>query len=279
MARHSVSGASAVTSLTLIACCMTVAGCGQSNAPTASAGGRPSAAAAVADDAGAGDAGADDAGAGETNARQQTSALQAPALNGQEARRFAAAVNLRASDVPGYTVQKPAKQKHTLKETPAETKFVHCARGVPPSRTLAEYSSATFRRQLGPAFEQVQSSVSAMPTVAMADTDLAAIRRMRAACITKAFDSRIKPTLRGETIAPFKFAKITIGAPEAFGFTVSTTVSIAGRSVPFRFDVVGFVTGSAEVSLSTMAMAVAPDSATEARLLRSVMTRARGSYP
>lgn len=249
----------------LVACCAAITSCGQSGGPDPRGGHRSSSEATKVRPSGAG--------------QPTKSSQNAATLDAQEAQKFAEAVNLTASDAPGYTVEKPATEKHAFKESAAEKQFIRCIGGIAPSRTLAEYSSATFRRQIGPAFEQVSSSVSAMPTVAMADEDLAAIRRMKASCITKAFDGRIKPTLRGERIAPFKFARVTVGTPGAFGFTVATTVSVAGRSAPFRIDVLGFVAGSTEVSLSTLAMSLSPDPAAEARLFRDLMIRAQQSYP
>jgi hypothetical protein len=247
----------------LVACCVMIAGCGQSGGPDP--GGRHRASSEATESR-------------PVDAGQSSASENAATLDARETQRFAEAVNLTASDVPEYTVEKLATQKHAFKESAAGTQLVRCAGGIAPSRTLAEYSSATFRRQIGPAFEQVHSSVSAMPTAAMADADLSAAQRMKGSCATKAFDGHIKPTLPGEEIAPFKFARIATGAPGAFGFTVTTTVSAAGHSVPLRIDVLGFVTGSTEVSFSTLAMSLSPDPATGARLFRDLMIRAQ-HYP
>jgi hypothetical protein len=202
-----------------------------------------------------------------------------------QALAFAHAVNLTAADVPGFTPShKPER------ETPAERRLQQQLRGCGGAAgaptlqhaqgTLAEASSPHFELKRGILALSVSSEVTVAHTSADAAATLAAIRSPRLrACFSRYLSSLLKSQhYPGATVVDVSIAS---GTPPASGTTggyawrVTATLSIRTIHISLYFDILGFVEGPSQVTLtSTGTVRPFPAKAQE-QLYSELLTRAR----
>jgi hypothetical protein len=191
------------------------------------------------------------AGVGQRSvSRNPSPAVAGPAAKAQ-AIAFAHAVNLTAADLSGFTGS-PAKED-SLQSEAESAALLRCA-GVAEWHPVAEVASPRF--ESGPEHEeQVMSTVTVMPTAALAEKDDAAIRSGRGeACIEKEIRQGLT---RGHGSAYVSVSKVEEGSlegpdvPGSFEFETSTDITVGeGGSAGAYMDLLGFTEGPVEVLLT-----------------------------
>ena len=198
---------------------------------------------------------------------------------------FARAVNLTATDVPGFT---PSHKQNG--ESPAERRLQqqlrNCggavgARALRHSRgTLAEASSPNFELHRGVLALTVSSEVSVAHTSAEAAATLAAIRSPRLrACFSHYLSSLLKSqhypgaTVLGVSIAAGK--PPAPGTTGGFGWRVTATLAVRGIHISFYFDILGFVEGPSQVTLTSSGTVRPFPARAQEQLYSELLARAR----
>jgi hypothetical protein len=205
-------------------------------------------------------------------------AAVAAAPTKSRARAFAAAVNLTAADVPGFT----GSVAHS---TPADKSLgvttARCAGGVDPRRAVVNIDSRDFNQMGsgGIAAEEVSSNVGVLPSSALAARDLTAVRSARGRrCLAVA----VNQLLRGMNAKGVTFGRAVIstrphpapGADGSFGLRIKVTADVHGVRIPFWVDEFGVRVGPAEVSLTALGVLHPFAAADEQRLLALLVARA-----
>lgn len=196
-----------------------------------------------------------------------TGAASAPTK--AQAIAFARAVNLTSADVPGFTAT--TKKDEHEPETPAEKRLQHelqrCTGGVLNSRDgLAAVSSKDFKLEDHGLGFSVSSEVTVARTPAATAKELAAIRASHVrGCLSHYLNLLLKDQLLKESktqkLPPGAVGPTSIsivqgtppapGATGSFGWQIVATLTLRQVRIPFYFDILGFVYGPAEVSLSS----------------------------
>ncbi len=166
---------------------------------------------------------------------------------------YAAAVNLTAADVPGFT----PKVKHggsTPSERRLERQMLSCAGLVGATKPVVEAGSRSFELKHG----VVDLSVSSEVTV---ESSPAEARRVRGAIasahVRGCFTRYLEKSLQGEASGGASVSGVTIqaGTPPApgtgggFGWRVTASFDVRGIKVPLYLDILGFIDGPSEVTL------------------------------
>ncbi len=195
---------------------------------------------------------------------------------------FAHAVNLTAADVPGFTAT-PNHHGESASERHIEQELRSCtgAQGAQSAQsTVAEAGSPDFELHRGILDLTVSSEVSVASTSAQAAATLSAIRSARVrACVSRYLGQLLKSQhYAGATVTGVSIASGTPPAPGTtggFGWRVTATLAVHGLHVSFYLDILGFVDGPAQVTLSSSgALRPFPASAQE-ELFSQLLTRAR----
>jgi len=198
-----------------------------------------------------------------------------------QALAFAHAVNLTAADVPGFT---PSPKQHH--ESPSEQRLERELRactgsGAGGSRgAVAEAGSPDFELHRGILDLTVSSEVSVAQSAAQAAATLSAIHSARVRACVSQYLGRLLKSQRyaGATVTGVSIASGTPPAPGTsggFGWRVTATLAVRGLHVSFYLDILGFVYGPAQVTLSSSgALRPFPSSAQE-QLFSRLLLRAR----
>jgi hypothetical protein len=171
----------------------------------------------------------------------------------QRALAFAHAVNLTATDVPGFSVSSK-HERHTAEEKQLEHQMLRCAGNLTAGRGLAEVSSPDYALKRGILDLGVSSEVGVAPTPALATRELAAIRSAHVrGCFSRYLDLLFKSKqFSGAIVGPVSIASGTPPAPGTaggFGWRVTATFTVQRIKVPLYLDILGFVDGPARVTL------------------------------
>jgi hypothetical protein len=220
----------------------------------------------------------------------------------RQARAYAQAVNLKASDVPELTAVR-SEREATPKRLGEEA--ARCAGAESPSRRVADVNSAKFSGASASPRETVGSEVVVWPTASAAERNAAAetgargracvqhllerlaLRRITARVRVAHVSVAWRPSpLRGAKDAHAARVTLTVAA-EASGARGGTSsvalespVSGARRvRVPVYLDVEGFLSGPAQVGLTALGVGRPASAATEHRLLSLLYSRARARTP
>jgi hypothetical protein len=187
-------------------------------------------------------------------------------LTKAQAIAFARAVNLTAADVPGFKATSRHEREH---ETPAERRFerelTRCTgESLSSPSELAEESSKDFKLEHEILHFSVSSEVSVARTPALAAGELAAIRSNHVRkCLSHYLDLLLKYQILKEQASPAIIDPNSIslsishgtppapGATGSFGWRITATVAVHNVRLPFYIDILGFVYGPAEISLSS----------------------------
>jgi hypothetical protein len=212
-----------------------------------------------------------------TTQTQQSPRTQ-PGLTRARALAFAAAVNLRESDVPGLHPADKAEQQSSSGKA-IERELEHCV-GVSGANQLAEAGSKDFEHSGGVTHFDVSSNVSVSKSAALATSELAKLRSGHAKdCLKRYMTLLFKgSSYRGAVIGPVSIAEGSppaAGASGSIGLRISTSITIRTIRIPFYLDILGFVYGPAEVSLLSSGLPVPFPAATQQRLFLSLLARAK----
>jgi hypothetical protein len=223
-------------------------------------------------------------GAGATHGGHNThrggrSPTQAQAL------AFAHAVNLTAADVPGFT-RSHKQNSESAAERRLQSQLRSCAGAVGTSAlgrshgTLAEASSPDFELHRGILALTVSSEVTVAHTSAAAAATLAAVRNPRLrACFSRYLSSLLKSQhYPGATVIGVSIASGTPPAPGTtggFGWRVTATLAIRTIHISFYFDILGFVEGPSQVTLTSSGTVRPFPARAQEQLYSELLTRAR----
>jgi len=195
-----------------------------------------------------------------------------------QAEALAAAINLKRSDLPGYRATPSTSSGEDSKE---DQRLNRCAGGVPDSKDVAKEDSPDFSTGGGTRVRQVSSTVSVLPTAALAAKDLAAVKSTRGrSCFRTFVNALLAKAGNGQVsfskarVTPFQPA--TNGTDGAFGYRVRVTARGNGIRIPFFVDGLGFTKGPVEVALNVMSIGKRFPTTDEQRLLTVLVNRAQG---
>jgi hypothetical protein len=196
-----------------------------------------------------------------------------------EAVAFAHAVNLRAADVPGFTVASPEHNHETTAEKHLEHEMLHCV-AAGSGKSVGEASSPEFKYEHGLLRAAVNSEVSVARSSAVAAEELRTIRSTHARrCLSHYLNLIFKgKAYQGATVAPVSIVSGTPRAPGAtgsFGWGIRTTVTAHAIKVPIYIGIFVFTYGPAEVSLFTSATSAPFPAAAQRRLFSLLLQRAK----
>jgi hypothetical protein len=195
------------------------------------------------------------------------------------ARAFARAVNLTAADLPGFSVSTRRAHEGTA-EKRLEPELLHCVGATGTSGGLAEEGSQEFERKSGAAAQTVSSEVTVARTPALAAKELAAFRSGHLqGCLSHYFNRLVRSQdLRGASVGPVSARHGSPPAPGTdggFGLRFVVTVTLRGIKIPFYIDILGFVDGSAEVSLLSTGLPEPLPATAEEQLFTLLVERAK----
>jgi hypothetical protein len=195
----------------------------------------------------------------------------------------ARAVNLTASDLPGFTAS-PGKQAETPRERRLERGLLRCVGPLGSNAKLAEASSAGFELKRGILQLGVSSEVSVAATPALASQTLAAIRSAHVrGCFARYLDALLRGQRNaGAAIGPVSIASGTppaSGTAGGFGWRVTATLAVRGIKVSFYLDILGFVYGPASVTLFSTGVVEPFPAAAQQRLFGVLLRRAKAHIP
>ncbi len=193
---------------------------------------------------------------------------------------FAQAVNLRAGDVPGFRASGKERKLTTPAERQSGVQLQRCIGGGAAGRALGEQSSPSFRRGATIAQQSVSSSVTVARSATIAAKELSEIQSAHArSCFVRYLQQLFKGgTAGGTSIGAVSVAHGTPPAPNgggSFGLRISTTILVRSVRIPFYMDILGFVSGSAEISLQTSGIPVPFPGAAEQQLYTLLLARAK----
>lgn len=204
----------------------------------------------------------------------------APSRTNAQALAFARAVNLRAADVPGFATSHQSEHHRESSSEKRLSQELHKCVGSPgEADTLVEASSGEFERKGGLLSQSVSSQVTVDQSPALAKAELArfADPRLRA-CLARYFSALLTGlTLHGTRVSG---VSTRYGSPPApgtsgsFGLRVTAKLDFHSVQIPFYLDYLGFVHGSAAVSLRSIGTPVPFPASEEERLFSLLVERA-----
>jgi hypothetical protein len=197
------------------------------------------------------------------------------------ARAAAGAINLRAGDLPGYTVQAP---QNTATGHQIDARLQSCiGTGAGQHAGSIDVTSPTFASGSGLLARQVESDVTIQRSSRFVASDLALMRSGRVqACLRRALEGLSIPLSTGGAVARIYDVNVTRlpiaarGADRSFGIRVTMSMGARGRHVRLYLDLIGDAVGRDELSLVTFAVTRPFPARTEQRLLSLLVSRAEG---
>ncbi len=216
---------------------------------------------------------------------------------------FARAVNLKPSDMPGFTA-KPTAKHHSgalSKDLENESQYQRCIGISKEAKPLFKGSSDQFNSGKGLHLASASSDVQIVPTPATVRRELAQARRdlrdpTSLRCVAHLFEKALGTqdktihqdggTVRikfgGVRVAPVALGSMTNGTEGSVGLSVSMSVayivSAKGRHATIHtslgLDILAFAIGRAEVTFSTMGFSEQFPAELESRLFSLLVSRA-----
>jgi hypothetical protein len=211
-------------------------------------------------------------------------------LTRPQAVALAKAVNLRATDLPGFTAS-AKRHRETQDEKRLGGELLRCV-GVSGDGGLVEASSRNFERRGTASVLSVSSNVGVARTSALAAQQLSKLRSGHTReCVVRYFSRLLKVQRLGGTPGPVSIQHGTPPAPGTaggFAWRIGATVTLQlgdGRlravPVPFYIDILGFVDGPAEVTLFSFGTPVPFPAAAQQHLYALLLARTglAGNHP
>jgi hypothetical protein len=198
-----------------------------------------------------------------------------------QARAFAGAVNLSGADVPGFKVIAEAHEHPNPAANRAKRELARCTGGLGRGRGTIELNSKSFERKIAVLDLHVSSQVSIAPTPADAARELGQLRSARVrGCLSRYLDLLFGASKLGHA---FSGVSIAHGEPPApgttgtYGWRITSNLTVRGIKVPFYFDILGFVYGPAQVTLTSSGL-IRPFPAAAQQQLFSLLVRRAESH-
>ncbi len=195
------------------------------------------------------------------------------------AKKLALALNLKASDLPGFTATSGAGHE-TLAEKGLGEKLKLCMGGAPSSDAWAKVGSTSFERYAQAFHASVSSSVTIVATPAQAIAELKALRGEHArACLT----SFMRGLLGGQAQdgASAKLVAIKGETPlfrdasGTFAWSITGQLTLQGVTAKFYIELAGFAYGHAEVELLSFGLPLPFPGRDERELFSLLLARAQ----
>ncbi|HET6793511.1 MAG TPA: hypothetical protein VFH45_03660, partial [Acidimicrobiales bacterium] len=209
-----------------------------------------------------------------TAGASSTTSTKAAAPDPAADKATAAKLNLTGADLPGW---QSSPNNTSSSDKAGAAQLAACA-GAPDPATIdvADVPSPNFDK----GNTEISSDVTMVKTHQDGVADLQAIRGPKLVpCVQQVFGSQLKTQMpAGATASNLQVTPFTpTGAPaDSFGMHLSTTVTVPNQgSVPVNIDVVGFLSGRAEVELDVVSTGGPVDTATESHLLSVLVSRAQ----
>jgi hypothetical protein len=201
---------------------------------------------------------------------------------------FAHAVNLTVTDVPGFTAT-PKQHSTSASERRLEQELRGCtggsgARALGTRNGVAEAGSPNFELKRGILDLTVSSEVSVAQSAAQAAGALSAIRSARVrACVSRYLTQLLRSEhTGGATVTGVSIASGTPPAPGTtggFGWRVTAKLVYRGIRFNFYLDILGFVDGPAQVTLTSSGALRPFPAAAEEELFSQLLARAKAHSP
>jgi hypothetical protein len=197
-----------------------------------------------------------------------------------EATAYAKAVNLRTGDIPGFKTGSVSKTTAADKRTGAAV--ARCAGGVDPNRAIVDSDSPDFTSSSGVVQQDISSEVEVLPSAALADKDLAAVKSSRGRACLKA---TVQKQFSAMKISGVKFGHVSLqstklpaeGASGSFALRFTVAATIRGQKIPYYSDFLGFTFRQSEVTLSALGFAEPVSGADEQGLFSVLLRRAEAA--
>jgi hypothetical protein len=201
----------------------------------------------------------------------------------RQALAFAQAVNLTATDLPGFTASSK-KETETAQEKRLQGQMLGCAGPGGSSRGFAAGSSKDFELKHEILDLGVSSEVNVAASAAEAKAELAAIRSAR---VRGCFSRYLSELFKGRKFggASVRGVSIVSGTPPApgtsggFGWRVTVPVELHDIQVPFYLDILGFVDRTARVTLFSSGAIRPFPAAVQQQLFALLINRAKAQHP
>ncbi len=170
------------------------------------------------------------------------------------ARAYARAVNLTATDVPGFTPTEHHEQS-SASQRRLEHQMLQCTGIAGATKGVLEESSKSYELKRGIVNLSVSSEVSVQASAAQAERVREAVA---SAHVRGCFSRYLEQLFKSEKLpAGASAGPVTIqsGTPPArgtgggFGWRVTASFDVHGVKLPLYFDILGFVDGPSEVTL------------------------------
>lgn len=183
-----------------------------------------------------------------------------------QALAFARAVNLTAADVPGFkATSRDSREPKAPAEKQLEHELTHCAgESLSSPSGLVDESSKDFKLEHEILHFSVSSEVSVAQTPALAARELKAIGSSHVrGCLSRYLGLLLKHEILKEQTSPTIINPNSIslsishgtppapGATGSFGWRITATVAVHNIKLPFYIDILGFVYGPAEITLTS----------------------------
>lgn len=221
------------------------------------------------------------AGARTAGSAHATTAPAKAKLTHAQAIALGRAVNLRPSDVPGFTVA-PEHKHETSAEKHLQSKLLLCVGPTGSEQGPGGSSSPSYARHRGLAQQGVSSSVNVAASSAAAAKGLAKMRSQHTrACLQDYLDALFAGSAFGH--GHVDHVSISLGIPPSFGTTGSFAWRIAVKftihsiQVPFYLDVLGFVYGPTQVMLLSSGLPLPFPAAAEEQLFGLLVSRTKAA--
>ncbi len=235
---------------------------------------------------------------GTPRPRATTAPATTPPTRAQAA-AIGQAVNLRSGDLPGF---RASPHRETARDRRDSARLAACAGAVSSSRTVAASNSPDFTSGAGLQTEMVNSSVSVLPSAALAARDLAVTKQPKAEnCLKRYLNSLLASQSNGRltfgqlSLTQFSPAGATSSQTLGYRLTVTATVGgstqvlrrgaapnrlVANLSVPtatitLYLDLLDFLSGPVETTLDVMAIGHPFSPTVEQRLYGTLVARTR----
>jgi hypothetical protein len=210
-------------------------------------------------------------------------------LTKAQAIAFARAVNLTTADVPGFTATARHKNEHkTTAEKRLERGLTRCVgKSVNSPANIAEESSENFKFEHAILHFSVSSEVSVAQTPALAAKELSAMRGNHVrGCLSHYLDLLLKYQIiknqGSRTIVNPNSISLSLsdgtppapGATGSFWWRITATVALHHIKLSYYIDILGFVYGPAEVSMSSSGALRPFPAATQEHLYLLLLKRA-----
>jgi hypothetical protein len=216
-------------------------------------------------------------GRGGSVSETPNSPAQAPTK--ARARKLAASLNLRASDLPGFTPTSERKHE-TSAEKATGHKLQRCMGGHAGGGALAEASSKSFERHADILHVSVSSSVTVVSTPAQAVAEETAIRGDHArVCLTRYMRELLARQTQGGAAA--RLVSIVSATPSAAGTSGTFAWRITGEltlhevKVRFYIELVGFARDREDVELLSFGLPIPFPASAEQELFSLLLARAK----